>query len=698
MHKLFLLLIFISTIIFAKNSLKDENIQILAETLEIRDDIVYATGEVVVYSPNYYMTANRLIYDKVKSKLELFDEVNVIKNNEVLSYSQYIYIDIQKDINNFKPMLMLDNTNKIWMNAENGYKENDLIDLKNSTLSSCDCVDPAWSISFSSGDMNTTKEWINTYNTTLYIKDIPIFYTPYFGFPTGTTRTTGLLKPTLGYSRSEGVLYAQPMFYAPHLNYDFEYIPQIRNQRGAGHTLKYRYADSLYSILNIEAGTFKDKQTYVADNNLENAKHYGFDIDYLRTKLFSSGYDSDGLLLKYTSMNDVDYLSTQISSKSVETDQFVASKFKYFYNTNNYYSDLEVNTYDDLLQDNNDNVLQTLPRVNFHKYVSGIFNNNLTTSLNLSSSRETRVTGVGANTTNINLPIKYYQALADEYLNFSFTEELNYSNIQYQNSNEYEDANYGENNHIFSLNSSLIKPYESFIHSIDFSTVYTDSNQFKESGDIYDSADSDTDELSPFEITQTTKNISLALNQSFYNKNTLEEIVNHKLSQSYLYDDTSGSYEREELQNDLVLKYDYGSFSNRLIYDYAIEDLTSSASTLKFKKDDYFTNIYYTYTKDKLDFEKTKTLKYNLGLGFAKYYKLSYAQEYDLLLDKSQTTEYIFDIDEKCWGVNFKLSDTIVASNTTTDNAYRQKIFYIELNLKQLFMFEQEYELDKEES
>ena len=117
MHKTLLILFCLITVIFAKNSIKDENIQILAKNLEIKGDVVYATGEVVVYSPNYYITANRLIYDKVKSKLELFEEVNIVQNNEIVSYSQYIFIDVKNDINNFKPMLVLDNTNKIWFNG-----------------------------------------------------------------------------------------------------------------------------------------------------------------------------------------------------------------------------------------------------------------------------------------------------------------------------------------------------------------------------------------------------------------------------------------------------------------------------------------------------------------------------------------------------------------------------------------------------
>jgi len=696
MHRIFLVITFLSMVLFAKDSLQDENIQILAENLEIKNDIVNASGEVVVYSPNYYITANRLIYDKINAKLELFGDVNIIKNEELVSYSQYIYIDIKNDINNLKPMLVVDNSNKLWFNAKKGLKSSDKYDLNNSTLSSCNCKDPAWSISFSSGDLNTTKQWMNTYNTTLYLKNFPVFYTPYFGFPTDDTRRTGLLKPTIGYSQSEGFIYAQPIYFAPQLNYDFEYIPQTRLKRGNGHTLKYRYVDSLYSKLDFEIGMFKEKKTYREKMDLTNSKHYGWNLEYKRSKLFSANDDSDGLVIDSLEMNDVDYINTKYNSSTTNNkDKFLESKIKYFYNTNKYYSDFELNRYKDLSKDNNDEILQKIPSLSFHKYADSIFNNNLTTSFEISTNRKTRKVGVGGDTTELFLPINYHSYLFNEYLNFTFSEQVNYTNIKYKNS-DYIDANYAENNHIFSLYSNLIKPYENIIHSVGLSTTYTDSNQFKKSGDIYTAEDTSTSDLSPFAISETTKNISLGFNQSFYNKMTLKEIINHKLNLSYVYNNSTGSYEKNTLQNDLTYYYDYGSLSNRLIYSYLIKDITTSSTSFHFKKDQYFTNLHYSYLKKEDTLEEEKTFNYDLGFNFWKYYKTTYKEEYDLENHISKKKEYIFSIDDRCWAIDFKLIDSLVASNTTTNvDSYRQKIIYVELNLKQLFQLAQQYELGK---
>ena len=216
-------------------------------------------------------------------------------------------------------------------------------------MSSCDCIDPAWSLSFTSGDYDTEDKWVNTYNTTLYVNDFPILYTPYFGFSTDKTRRTGFLPPTMGISKDEGFVYAQPIYYAPQPNYDMEFIPQIRTNRGEGIYFNYRYKDSAYSYLKLETGIFEENDEYEYKNKLVNSKHYGTKLNYLRTNLFSDNQTAtDGLLIDFVNMNDVDYLDTRYDNDTSDyTDKFLESAFKYYYNTNQYYGDIELKYYDD---------------------------------------------------------------------------------------------------------------------------------------------------------------------------------------------------------------------------------------------------------------------------------------------------------------------------------------------------------------
>ena len=173
------------------------------------------------------------------------------------------------------------------------------IDLESSIISSCNCIDPTWSIRVSSASYDTEDKWMHAYNPRLYIKDIPIFYSPYIGFPTDTTRRTGLLPPTIGYSSNEGIYYSQPIYYAPADNYDIELIPQYRSKRGFGTYVYYRYKDSPYSLLKLQAGFFREDKEYLNEYDLENKKHYGANLEYIRTKLISSGEESRWFIYIY---------------------------------------------------------------------------------------------------------------------------------------------------------------------------------------------------------------------------------------------------------------------------------------------------------------------------------------------------------------------------------------------------------------
>ncbi|MEA3553550.1 MAG: LPS-assembly protein LptD [Campylobacterota bacterium] len=675
----------------------DDYLQIVSKNLEIKDDIVLANGDVLVYSPDYYITANRLIYDKVNGTLELFDDVSIIKENKEIVYSQYVFMNKKEDVNNFKPILLFENTEKIWFNSEDANSKSDLYDLKDSTLSSCDCDDPDWSIGFTSGDHNTTDKWINTYNTTLYIQDIPVLYTPYYGFSTDKTRRTGLLRPTIGWSSKEGFLYAQPLFIAPASNYDFEYIPSIKTLRGHGNELVFRYADSAYSMLKIEAGYFKEKSKYQEAYSLKNDKHYGWNLEYDRTKLFSNEESTDGLLIKLNSMNDVDYINTKYSNNSMDyKDRYLESKINYYYNTNNYFAGLDLKYYDDITLDNNNETLQSIPLINIHKYSNNLFFNKLSYSTDFKFSRKTRDDGVSANSTDINIPITYHTTFLDDYLNLLLSEQIYFTNIKYSNSDTYEfkDANYGRNSHVISLYTDLLKEYNSYLHTLKLSTTYTYANEFLQKGDIYGISNDDT-EIDDFAITQTNRNLSIGFDQSFYNKETLSQIINHRIKQAFIYNTINGNYEKSDLENDLTYFYDYGSLSNRILFNHDLNKIISSSSNFKFTNEGYFFNVYHTYTKDTTTLENQKSITYELGMGFNKYYKASYREEFDLTADISKKREYVFNINKKCWALNLKLIDSLVATNTTDNSVLRQNIFYVQLNLKQLFVLDQEYKFEE---
>ena len=709
LKKLLPLLSLFITISLCANNFKDgDKLEILAKEINAKDNIIIAKGDVLLYSPQYYITATKALYNKTNSTIELFDNVNIIKDGKMITFTNYAYLNLDKDKDIFTPILLLSNIHNIWVNSKTSNKQNDLITFEDATLSSCDCYDPAWSLSFSDGDYNTTAQWLNTYNTTLYVNQIPVLYTPYFAFPADKTRRTGLLRPTVGYTQGRGFNYAQPYFYAPSLNWDLEYIPQIKDSRGHGHHLKYRYKDSKVSSLKVEVGIFQERSEYVKEASLVNDEHYGFDLKYIRSNVITKNDNQDGLLVSLHSLNDIDYINTQVKNNSTLDKKLVESKLKYFYNTNNYYGDIDFKYYDDtskITSADKDTTMHELPKVHFHKYSSQTFIKNLLYSTDMKISSKTRETGLKANSTNIFIPLTYSVKLLDDYINFMYSQQITLININYGNNvKNYENGQFIENKHIFTLSTDLLKPYKSYIHTINLKTSLTIPKVAKQDGDLY-SVTNDNDDLNIFPVSKTKKNLTLALNQAFYNKDNQSKKFAHKLIQSIVYD--NGTSKLSDLENTLILYYKYGQLSNKFIYNHQDSMIINASTTSTFKKDNFNSRLYYSYSKDMAnissntksysyrDIPDAKSITLELGYGFYKYYHLKYKEEYDLVDSISKLKSYTFNINKKCWAFDVRLENSIVASATTDNSAIRQDIIYFEFTLKPIVKINQEYKNDR---
>jgi len=697
-----LLIIFIFINLYSKEFLNDKYIQIIAKKVETKNNIVNASGDIIIYTKEYYITAQKLIYNKKTNKVELFGDVSVVKNNDTVSFSQHLLIDMQKDKKQFKPILFFNKKSQLWFTSKTADINKDNYLLDTTTLSSCDCEDPAWSIRFSSGDFNTTNQWVNTYHTTLYLNNFPILYTPYFGFPTDKTRRSGLLRPTIGFAKSEGLLYAQPLYYAPSPNFDFEYIPQVRLIRGHGNALKYRYKDSLYSTLKIETAEFIENSEYQEEQKLINNKHYGWDFEYKRTNLFAKKINAqthrDGLLIKSLDMNDVDYYNTKYDRKvTTYTNKFLESKIKYFYNTSHYYTDLELKSYNDISKKNNDDILQTIPNIKSHRYLDNILFKHLTTSIDIDYISKKRKIGLGANITNVALPISYSSYIFKDYLNFKVEELFDLTDIDYTNeeNNEFKDASYILATHKVSIDTDLLKGYDDLIHSIKFRTSYEKTEELDIQGDLYGITNNDN-KLENFLLNKQKETIKLGFDQSFYDNKSLKQIIKHRLDQLYIYDDTTDKFIETELNNELSIFYQYGTMTNKLQYSHKLKQVVSSTTSLDYQNNGYNAKVLYSDISDKKTGDvKSRVVTYNIGFDLYKYYKIRYMHEYDIMEDIVKKREYGFNIDKKCWAVDFKLIDSLVATNRTDNQIIRQNIFYVELNLKQLFKLNQKYVFDK---
>ena len=701
MHKIVVSLALASFLIQVNaQELNTEKLQLVAKDVDTKNNIITATGDVVAYSPTYYLSSDKMIYDKDKEILELFDNVLIIKDNKIQTQSNYAFVDMKNDIINQDPVFLMDNTSNIWSNSKEANKDKDLITLENSILSSCDCIDPIWSIRSSSSDYDTEAMWMNTYNPRLYVKNVPVFYLPYFGFPTDTTRRTGLLLPTMGYSSSEGFLYSQPIFIAPADDYDIELIPQIRTQRGYGSYANFRYADSPDSMLNVKTGYFKEFDNYRSKEQLENSEHYGLDIDYERKNIFAKNKEhQDGVFTSIRYLNDIEYITLKEEDDNLWTDKKVESKVNYFYNTPEYYGGVYGKYYVDASQKTNDNTLQELPQIQLHSYNKELFLENLIYSIDTKAQNFTRKEGLNAKIYDINVPISYTKNILDDYMylgveNRTILTQYDYSNSLYNNL-RYEDGTLIQNRTSFIVGTDLLKPYSDYIHTLNLNASYDIPENLRKDGDLYNITVKENqplkyDELSVFPTLQEQKTIKLSLNQSIYDKDNLKQFINHKMSQSILYN-SFDEPKFQDLDNYVKINHDYGSLSGKVVYNMDDNKVVEGSfdNSLSYENLTFSAGYYYT-KKTNNEFNTRDDLEsYRLSTSYklAKDYSIKYYENYDLQ-EKTRNRQGIgLNIDDSCWNLDLLLEKEITprsryVESTRSYDSHEQTIVYAVLMLK----------------
>jgi len=531
MHiRIFIFLILLITSGFAEV----QNVEILAKNVKKEGYIIHARGNVVLYSQKYLITADRVNYNQKTGDLELYGDITVLEGITYSSKSGKMKLNLNTDVGSFEPLFFFNNTSNLWISCQSATSDPQYYLTHKSIVSSCNVQDPDWKINFSSGKLNRKTNFLSIYNAVFYAGKIPVLYLPYFAFSTDKSRRSGLLRPDIGFSSSEGLYYAQPLYLAPYINWDLQITPQIRSKRGFGINATLRYVDSPYSKLNVQTGIFSEYGKYVRKNSLTNTKHYGFELNYDRSKLLSEyfkGDVEDGLYLDLTYLNDIDYLNTK-NNNGASYNKLVTSTLNYYFKKDLDYYGLYSKYYIDTAKVSNKDTLQELPTLQYHRFSNTLFLDKLLYSVDLKLKNYDRAVGLNATQYELNAPFTFYFSLLDDYLKFSFSENIYLTYVDYSNENipkRY--GQYFRNYHKFSVYTDLSKAYDNFYHTLYLSLDYVVPSKENKNGYFADFVPVDTEQ----------KSITFNLAQYFYNSNG-DKKVSHTLKQQYfLVNDSNGT-------------------------------------------------------------------------------------------------------------------------------------------------------------
>jgi LPS-assembly protein len=119
----------------------------------------------------------------------------------------------------------------------------DRMRVQKGSVTTCLGPSPGWQ--FKARDSSIEMEgYAHLRDATFWIRNIPVFYTPYFVFPTTSERATGFLPPGFGSSSLLGFFVENSFFWAINDQSDSTIGVDYLTRRGIRPNLEYRYASS----------------------------------------------------------------------------------------------------------------------------------------------------------------------------------------------------------------------------------------------------------------------------------------------------------------------------------------------------------------------------------------------------------------------------------------------------------------------
>jgi len=669
-----------------------DKIEIMAQNLSSTETTVTASGNVVVHYGESVIQSETAHYDKEKNTLTLSG-----KNTELLGFkgskirSDEIEINTKSKKLTFKKVFLSD-SNDIWIFSDRAIREDGNISFGPTMMSSCDPKRRDWTFYSKSAHYDSSAHYMTMRDVKVKFWDVPVLYTPYFGYSTHRERSSGLLFPSFGYSKTDGFIYEQPLYWAPSRNWDLELRPQIRTIRGYGGYGTLRFADSAYSAGAIRMGFFKDNEEYMTENNIKNDTHYGFEVLYdtssVLKRFFSVKDDTlvDGLYVNTTYLNDIDYIYLQKRPMShFGAVPLQESRVNYFVHNEDFSAGLYGKYFIDTRLEDNNSTMQILPTIQLHKYLKPILLDHLTYNLDLTMNNYTRKEGTTLKVAEFYAPIEYTHAFFDDFMTLSLKEDLYYNKLLFGNGT-FANDDYQYENAIsrVKLFSDLTKDYGSFIHVMQPSLSYSLPGNPVESPVDFDQLDEDQKRL--FAPGREAKTVALKFSQYFYDDSGDMKFY-ERLTQKYLPDEEESKL--GNLYHEMKYNLDEWEFYNYFVYTHEFNKILEVSSSVRWKVDDYSIAIEHSFERsyaydDAHEIEETKENNgINLKLSLKVTNRIGFDGGVVYDIDNKESSQYRFGLsyNRDCWNLALGLRQDIrpLASNDGSDSIL-ENTFTFQLN------------------
>ncbi len=222
-----------------------------------KEQFIYAKGNVQIILDSYFLTANSLIYDIRQDQLwaegnvRITEQQNRVQNKVILGEFVILKDKLKAGIISDFVLHFGDNTLLASKVAER--VNEDVFRLHNSTFTPCKILcnqKPIWQISAKNTEIDLHENKMVYKHLFFEVYGIPIFFTPYFSYPTPkASAKSGILIPGV-HDSALGI----PLYYRAKSNLDFTLTPRVF----------WKKHNNTYTIFELEARYKPNESDYIS--------------------------------------------------------------------------------------------------------------------------------------------------------------------------------------------------------------------------------------------------------------------------------------------------------------------------------------------------------------------------------------------------------------------------------------------------
>lgn len=243
--------------------LRNEELWLDADRVDGNETWLIGRGNAFLEHDDYQIRGEVLRYNRLTS--EAFAKNAITSQGGVITRSDQINFSGRQSTNTMTSVDFFLPESRAHGHSQRvvAYPNNTHMRAYHATYTTCDAENPTWYFKAKRIDYHTNKALAVARHIRFYVKDVPVFYFPYYrfdGVSGPSERQSGFLKYDLNYRSKQGLIFIQPFYlnlapnvdatisagylqkFGPILNHEFRYLTE--NSKGIFETRHLYYKDT----------------------------------------------------------------------------------------------------------------------------------------------------------------------------------------------------------------------------------------------------------------------------------------------------------------------------------------------------------------------------------------------------------------------------------------------------------------------